>query len=504
MKVILIGTDRKILEQGSAVRRRMVEYGKMFEELNIVIFSLKSKVESHKVQISENVWAYSTNSKNKLFYFFDSFLIIRKLIKNSELKIKNLIVSTQDPFETGLVGLVLKLRYKLPLQVQIHTDFHNKYFILHSPLNFIRFFLSQIVLSFADSVRTVSARVAKSVGSLCENVDVLPIYVETTDNRLQITEKKEGKMIFLTVARLEKEKDLGTMIRAFAEVVKSNPNIELVIVGDGSQKKELKSLAVSCNLSSKIIFVGWSDNTAKYYANADVYVSSSLYEGYGMSVVEAAQYGLPLVLSDTGVAGEIFQDGEEAFICRQKDVAQFAGAMKKLAENGGVRLEMGEKARNASKLVKIEREDYLNRYKLSFAKAREFFDLGHGIFRRNILLRYLVAGITAASSNILLFYFFTYPLHIWYLASSIAAYLLSFILSFVLQKFWTFRDKSIDKVHHQLFKYGVVVLIGMAVNAGCMFAFVDMLSVWPMLAQVLTGAIIAVFNFFAYKIFIFK
>jgi hypothetical protein len=50
----------------------------------------------------------------------------------------------------------------------------------------------------------------------------------------------------------------------------------------------------------------------------------------------------------------------------------------------------------------------------------------------------------------------------------------------------------------------VVALIGMVVNVVFMFFFVDILSIWPMLAQIMTGAIIAGFNFFAYKIFIFK
>jgi glycosyltransferase involved in cell wall biosynthesis/putative flippase GtrA len=500
-RVISIGTGQNIFDTESAVRRRMIEYGRLFDELHMIVFSpAGKKLENQK--LSENVYLYPSNSKRRAFFLFDYLKIIKGIIR--EKGKKDFVVTVQDPFETGVVGLVAKLRYKLPLQVQIHTDFHNKYFILHSPLNFIRFFIAQVTLSFADSVRTVSARVAKSVGSLCENVDVLPVYTGVQSVNRKTQNKESGLVKFLTVARLEKEKDISTIIRAFAEVVKKEIDAELVIVGDGSQKNKLVELSKILNLESRIKLVGWSNNASEYYASADIYVSSSLYEGYGMSVVEAAQYGLPLVLSETGVAGEIFQNGEEAFVCKQKDVAGFADAFKNLVLNSDLRFEMGEKARKATELIKIEHEEYLRRYKELVSKAKEYFELGHGIFRRNILLRYLVAGITAASSNILLFYLFTYPLDIWYLYSSVIAYFLSFFLSFALQKFWTFRDKSVDKVHHQFIKYGAVALIGVGVNSLCMFFFVDILNIWPILAQVMTGAIIAVFNFFAYKTFIFK
>jgi glycosyltransferase involved in cell wall biosynthesis/putative flippase GtrA len=503
MKVISIGTDRKILEEGSAVRQRMVEYGKLFDELHIVIFSLKTPGASVNVQISENVYAHPTNSKSKALYIIDAVRIAEKIMqeKNKE----GVVVTVQDPFETGLVGLVLKLRYKLPLQVQIHTDFHNRFFILHSPLNFMRFFVAQVVLSFADSARAVSLRIAKSIKSLCENVNVLPIYTSSPkveDRKPQV--KSNDKLSILTVARLEKEKDMATTIKAFAKIIHEGINAELVIVGDGSQRKKLEHLSLVSNLQSHISFVGWQNDVTPFYEKADVYVSSSLYEGYGMSVVEAAKYDCALVLSDTGVAGEIFKDGESALVCKQGFVEKFALAFRLLAKNKSYTEQLGGKALEAAKVTDIEPEEYKRRYKESLTKAVEYFNLEKSIFSRNILLRYLVAGITAASSNILLFYLFTYPLSINYLYSSVYAYWLSFVVSFALQKFWTFRDKSISKAHHQFIKYAIVVFVGVIVNTLCMYIFVSLFRIWPVLAQVLTGAVIAVFNFFAYKTFIFK
>ena len=146
MKVIAISTDRKIFEEGSAVRGRMIEYGRLFERLDIIIFSKKSSPDSAKatpgkqqsvasIKLSENVFVYPTNSKNRLFYIFDALKIAHRLTTNYKLLTTNLVISSQDPFETGLVGLLLKLRYKLPLQIQLHTDFTNKYFMCWSFFN---------------------------------------------------------------------------------------------------------------------------------------------------------------------------------------------------------------------------------------------------------------------------------------------------------------------------------------------------------------------------------
>jgi putative flippase GtrA len=93
---------------------------------------------------------------------------------------------------------------------------------------------------------------------------------------------------------------------------------------------------------------------------------------------------------------------------------------------------------------------------------------------------------------------------VWYLYSSIAAFCLAFFVSFALQKFWTFSDKSLDKMHHQFAKYALVAGLGIAVNTIFMYLLVDLLNLWYILAQIFTGVLVAAMNFFAYKIFIFK
>jgi glycosyltransferase involved in cell wall biosynthesis/putative flippase GtrA len=501
MKVISISNDRKILEENSAIRRRMVEYGKLFERMDMIVFSKRNFLfPISNFQLSDKVYVYPTNSRNRLMYLFDSFRIIRKLILNPKLKIENCVVTTQDPYETGFVGLLLKLFYRIPLQIQVHTDFANRYFITHSLLNMIRFGLAEIILSFADSVRVVSRRIARSVHNDPKYVSVLPIYAEVRNTKHN-GRKDHDKITFLTVGRLEREKDVSTAIKAFKKVLDSGIVAEFVIVGEGSERKYLELLAEELQIKEKVIFTGWQDPN-EYYKHADVYLSTSLYEGYGLAIVEAAMHSLPLVISDAGVAGELFRDEVEALICRQRDEEAFARAMRRLALPE-LRERMGELAKGAAVQSQISYDEYLEKYNDSVVSAITASREGGSIFRKNILLRYLVAGLSGAGVNISLVFIFTHYFKVIYIYSSGLAFLLSIAISFALQKFWTFGERSFARVHRQFARYMLMALLGLLVNTISMYVLVEILLIWYILAQVITNAFIAVFNFITYRFFIF-
>lgn len=491
MRVIFISTDKKIYEPGSAVTRRFEDYKKLFDEVYIVV-------------LNRNI--------------FSAYKTAKSIIHNSKFIIQNLIISSQDPFETGIVGVLLKLKFGLPLQIQLHTDFNNKYFLLSTPLNFVRFFLAHLILPFADSVRVVSERVRSNIGELAQNVNVLPISQgEALKNlvpKASPWEKKE-KITILTVARLEKEKDLETAIRVFAQILNKYPNTEFVIVGEGSERKNLEKLANDLELQEKVKFAGWQNNVVRFFENAHIYISTSLFEGYGMSLVEAASAKMSMVLSDAGIAGEIFRDGESAFICKPKDIVCFTSALEQLIKDENLRAQMGERAFSAVLAHVISKETYLDRFKELVINTVPKSDLGESSFarmcrfavliiERNRVLRFILAGGTSALSQIAVLYLLTDVFGIWYLYSSILSFVFALFLSFTLQKFWAFRDRGITGTHVQFAKYAVVIFFGLLINTTMMFLLVDMLHLWYILAQIITGAFIAVVNFFSYKKFIFN
>lgn len=111
--------------------------------------------------------------------------------------------------------------------------------------------------------------------------------------------------LVLAVGRLEKAKDFPSLLSAFRQALSSAPKSVLVIVGKGSLKEELKSITNKYSISDKVIFVGAVNSTHGWYSAADLFVSSSAWEGFGLVLAEAMLHGLPVVATDSGGSKEV-------------------------------------------------------------------------------------------------------------------------------------------------------------------------------------------------------
>lgn len=304
----MISTDQKIFQEGSDVANRMVEYSKRYEELHIIVFGGKSFQET---SLSSNCWVYPTKSKNKVFSIFDAirlgrFIISRRGITN---------VTCQDPFFTAVVGFSLKKQFNISLELQIHTD-------IGSP-NYIRTFgnkLRKIVaLSYlikADHIRVVSERIRKYLIEKLKinnsKIEVRPIYVDVEKIKsIPVTVDLHKKYsdydrIILVASRLEKEKNIKLAIEAFSYVLKKMPRSGLIIIGQGSELSKLKNLSLKKELNKSIAFESWANlsTLVSYYKTADLFLVTSWYEGYGMTLIEAQAAGCKIVSTDVGVARE--------------------------------------------------------------------------------------------------------------------------------------------------------------------------------------------------------
>lgn len=511
MKVISIGTDRKLFEENSAVRQRQIGYGKFFEEIHIIVATKNTEDQKNlptKLQISNNIFVYSTHSSNRLFFFKDAIRIIKNIIKNKNHR--DFIISTQDPFETGLVGALLKLFFNLPLHVQVHTDLMHKYFRQSSVLNKIRFFMAEFVLKYSDRARAVSERVKNSIQDFSKNVDVLPI---KTEIKIELGERIEKPFPFtlLMICRLEKEKNIETVLHVIKDL--KEKNIGLCLVGDGSQRNNLKQMVRDLQISDRVVFAGWQSNLAPYYKMADVFISSSLYEGYGISTMEAAYFEKPLILSETGITGYIFKD-DSAFICDAKNPTCFLKSVLSLYQNKNLVQKMGQSAKMTADRYLNSENNYFKEYADSILKTsdnfrkRNFmsrvFNFKKTVFNSFIALRYFMCGITSAAINILSLYVLTDFVGIWYLYSSILAFLVSLVISFILQKFVVFKDTKTDKINHQFSRFFIVAILSVITNTIIMFICVDVLGIWYILSQIIAGFFVMFQNFILYKFFIFN
>lgn len=139
---------------------------------------------------------------------------------------------------------------------------------------------------------------------------------------------------------------------------------------------------------------------------------------------------------------------------------------------------------------------------LSFRNTISNFCLEHKSLYKTF--RFLVSGGTATFVNIFSLYIFVTYLHIWYVLASVFAFLCGFIISFSMQKFWTFEDHSKENIKKQFFLFFFTVIVGMILNTIIIFVCVEYFNINYIAGQFISGALIAVLNFFVYQKIIFQ
>ncbi|MDP3999638.1 MAG: glycosyltransferase family 4 protein [bacterium] len=388
MKVLMFSTDKQILDEKSEARKRIGNYGPLFEELHIIVFATrKSQITNpmligrqdksqinFKLQISENVFTYPTNTRFRILYFWDAYKIGKNIIRNWELEIRNCAISAQDPFETGLVGWCLKKKFNLSLQLQIHADIFSPYFYSESFKNKLRVWLAKFLLPRADGIRVVSERIKQSLLALYPKphtlrpISVLPILVDvkkiqTAKIKIDLRQKYSDRdFIILMASRLTQEKNIGLGIEAMREVAEKYPKSLLVIVGNGPKHEALKLQITNYKLQNNIILEPWTDDLASYYKTADIFLLTSNYEGYGRTIVEAMAAGLPVVMTDVGLAGELLIDDLDGWVVPVGDERALAKAILESKENSFKREEFKQ---NALRLLQNwpKQEEYWKQYR---------------------------------------------------------------------------------------------------------------------------------------------
>ncbi len=372
LKVLMISGDRNIAVIDSAVSKRMQEYGALVEELHIIILS----DSSHRLKagkLGKNVFFYPTSSTFKFLRPFNAAKLGKRIVLEKGFVRGQSLVTTQDPFECGLAGLKVKKRWRIPLEVQLHTDPESAYFT--GFLNNLRKRISRKVLAQADSVRVVSEFLRSKLGSykLKAPISVLPIYVDQEKIKNIHVEFDLHALfgwatVLLSVARLTSEKNLSLALEVLAQVRKTYPDTGLVIVGAGPEENSLRLKAKSLKLSGFVEFVGWRQELGSYYATADLYLQTSVFEGYGLSLVEAGLSGLPVVTTKVGLA-EVLTHGKEAYIYPVGEVGQMVSGVADLIEHKTKRENLSFNFRRFLEDKLLSRENYLDQIKIAWEET---------------------------------------------------------------------------------------------------------------------------------------
>ena len=198
--------------------------------------------------------------------------------------------------------------------------------------------------------RRLAAHVAvgKRAARMIEEIVGLPtgsvrtIYNGVPVVTLQPQDRPRSGPIVGAVGRIVDQKGFDVLVRALGSL----EDVRVVIVGDGSERGALETLAGELGVSERLHITGWQDDARAHLATFDVYCLPSRFEGFPLAVVEAMLAGLPIVATDVGSVSEAVRDGETGLLVRPDAPDALSDAVRTLLEDGRLAKRLGEQARS--------------------------------------------------------------------------------------------------------------------------------------------------------------
>ncbi|NOY74350.1 MAG: glycosyltransferase family 4 protein, partial [Kiritimatiellaeota bacterium] len=243
----------------------------------------------------------------------------------------------------------------------------------------------------ADFLTVLSERERRSAASLSlapesrikvvpNGIDVAGFAVDAS-SRMEARKKMglDNEFVVVSVGRLSSEKGHLVLLDAFAKfAATAGRGVRLVIVGDGPEMERLKRLAaelahVDCDISAdefgNVFFAGYSRDIRGFLASADLFVLPSLYEGFGIVLLEAMAAGVPVVASKTGGVPEIVADGVNGLLVEPGDPDALSEAMERLVGDDALGRELSDNAKREVEDYSIDKmlDGYFDLYDICFS-----------------------------------------------------------------------------------------------------------------------------------------
>lgn len=159
--------------------------------------------------------------------------------------------------------------------------------------------------------------------------------------------KEEFKTItIITVGRFVEQKDYRTAIKSVAMVYKDYKNIRFIIVGYGKLERDIREWVEEEGIADITNILINPDNISQYLSNADIYLSTSLFEGTSNSIMEGMNANLPIIATNVGDNAYLVEEGMNGHLTEKKDVEALAQSMRNLISNSEKRQQYGKYSKN--------------------------------------------------------------------------------------------------------------------------------------------------------------
>ena len=237
-----------------------------------------------------------------------------------------------------------------------------------------------LLLRDADAFVAMSRRIRDeflAAGVPAEKAVLLPHGVDTERFRPASSDERHAArarwalpadaLVIAYTGRLLRGKGLEDLVAAFSRIAPQVPASHLLVVGSGagqslSIEDALRAAVTRAGLEARVTFTGRLDDVAEALRASDVFAFPSLFEGLGISLVEAAAAGLPAVGARTGGIVDVIEDGVSGLLFTPGDVGELAARLRSLALDAEARARMGARARQVA-LARFDQRAALSAYR---------------------------------------------------------------------------------------------------------------------------------------------
>jgi len=242
----------------------------------------------------------------------------------------------------GLVSLAINIKYKKRIPTII--VFQGPVFTGEKLIE-----RADAIVAYGDALTKIRRNVREDAYDIPPGVDS-DIFKPVKDNIREKYEIGEDKLL-LFVGRLIPAKNIPFLIRGFAEAVKENKKIKLMLVGEGPLEEQIRRIVKEFGLEQKVIFTGMvpNDRLPQYYSAADAFIITSSYDNFPLVVLEAMSCCLPIIGTRVGGIPLQVEHGENGLLVENNDIKGLKNAILELVDNKNLAKEMGRRNRRKVK-----------------------------------------------------------------------------------------------------------------------------------------------------------
>lgn len=276
-----------------------------------------------------------------------SFLNVFKVFRLAKIfkleNVKTVIINLSSDLK--LAGIAAKIAgveniiYRRGSAVPIRNTFLNRY--LFGKV------ITQVIANSEETKRTILANNDRLIDR--SKIHVIYNGIDLAEHRKQrsriLYKRENGEVLLGNAGRLSEEKGHIYLIELAKILKEKNFNFKVLIAGKGKMEPKLRKHAKALNVEDKVVFMGFVDNIKSFNRTIDVFILTSLYEGFGYVMVEAMAEGKPVVAFDIKSSAEIVKDQETGYLVKKEDVDQLSKAVEKLLVDREKRITMGNEGR---------------------------------------------------------------------------------------------------------------------------------------------------------------